>query len=710
MNRKKQRRPPINAKAPTPKGPVNRRRWFRARIAMLGAVALCVAAIVLVRAFDLQVARSDTLREMAEGQHLRELRVSPRRGAIYDRQRAELAVSVDVDSVYANPRRLRANREDPARIARLLAPILDLEAEKLVKRLSADRYFVWIDRHVTPHEAARVRQLDIAGLELTRESRRFYPNRHLGAHLIGFSNIDGRGIEGIELAYEDRLRGADRRVEAIRDRRGKVVFADELIDEGEAQGDSIVLTIDKTIQHIAERELALGVRTFEARGGSVVVMAPKTGEILAVANYPPYNPNEPSKHPIAHRRNRAVVDRFEPGSTIKPFTIATALAAGTLRPNESIDCENGRTRLGRRWLRDAHPHESLTPTQILSYSSNIGTAKIAFKLGKRDLYRGLRRFGFGEPTGLRLPGETGGILRNYRRWYDVDTAAISFGQGISVTNVQLATAMSALANGGRLMRPFLLKRIVDGHGVTVHEGKPQVRRQVLPRRVARLVSDMLTGVTEPGGTALEAAVDGYLVAGKTGTAQKADYVRGGYAKDKWLASFIGFLPADRPEVVISVVIDEPTIAHYGGSVAGPVFRRIAETTVRHLGVAPRGARAKPSDAGKAQSKVVASSEELDDPFENERPTAPRGKSVVPDLRDLTLRRAISALHEQSLVAEVRGSGIVIDQVPKPGTVLAHGSNVIVELDPRRFITENPEGDGSSRNPLAKAVPRRSHAP
>ncbi|MBW1754594.1 MAG: transpeptidase family protein [Deltaproteobacteria bacterium] len=680
-----------------------RQRWFRARIALLGVCLMCVALLVVVRAFHVQIASGDRLRGMAEDQHLRHLRVSPRRGAIYDRHGAELAVSADVESVYANPRRLKAMEQDPQTVARRIAKVLDVDRERLAKRLGSDRYFVWVERRVSPNEATRIRELDIPGVELTSEARRYYPNRHLAAHLLGFADIDGRGIEGIELAYEDRLRGLDRRVEAIRDRRGHVVFADDMEDARTIQGQSVVLTIDKAIQHIAERELALGVRTFEARGGSVVVMDPSTGEILALANYPPFNPNEPSKHPTAHRRNRAVVDRFEPGSTVKPFTMAAALAAGAVKPNQSINCENGVTRMGGRLLHDAHPYEWLTPTQILAYSSNIGTAKIAQDLGKKELYRAFRRFGFGEPTGIRVPGETAGILRHYRRWYEIDTAAVSFGQGMSVTNVQLATAMSAIANGGRLMQPMLVRRMSDGHGATIEENKPRVRRQVVPRRVAKLVGQMLTAVTEPGGTAIEAAVDGYLVAGKTGTAQKADYVHGGYAKDKWLASFIGFAPADRPSVVISVVIDEPVIAHYGGTVAGPVFRRIAEVTLRHMGIAPEGRQA--VLAKKKEQRVPAA--EAGPVFEDE--AVEKGESAVPNVRSLPLRQAVIALHAQSLVAEVQGSGLVVTQDPAPGKAVSHGSVVRLQLERRRFDADEAAAQADQRT-LTAAVSRRPHAP
>jgi len=433
------------------------------------------------------------------------------------------------------------------------------------------------------------------------------------------------------------------------------------------------------------------------------VMDPSTGEILALANYPPFNPNEPSKHPTAHRRNRAVVDRFEPGSTVKPFTMAAALAAGAVKPNQSINCENGVTRMGGRLLHDAHPYEWLTPTQILAYSSNIGTAKIAQDLGKKDLYRGFRRFGFGEPTGLGVPGETAGILRHYRRWYEIDTAAVSFGQGMSVTNVQLATAMSAIANGGRLMQPMLVRRMSDGHGATIEENKPRVRRQVVPRRVAKLVGQMLTAVTEPGGTAIEAAVNGYLVAGKTGTAQKADYVHGGYAKDKWLASFIGFAPADRPSVVISVVIDEPVIAHYGGTVAGPVFRRIAEVTLRHMGIAPEGRQAV---LAKKKEQQIAVAEAEPAPEEE---AVEKGESAVPNVRSLPLRQAVIALHAESLVAHVQGSGIVVAQDPAPGKAVSHGSVVRLQLEGRRFDADAAAPQARQRT-LTAAVSRRPHAP
>ena len=564
--------------------PPKSRRWAKVRIALLGTLLMAFAVAVMHRAWELQVDRAPALREMAEEQYLRRIRLAPKRGTIYDRHGAELAVSVDVDSVWANPRALRENGGDPDVIAGRLSRLLGVDRERIARRLHSDRYFVWIKRRITPQLAARVRDLDLPGVRLEREARRFYPNRQLASHVLGFANIDGVGIEGLELSLEERLRGDRRVVPAIRDRRGRVVFSEQLLDDRAAQGDDVTLTLDRTIQRIAERELALAVQTFEAKAGSVVVMDPESGEILALANYPTFDPNDPGDSPASHRRNRAVTDRFEPGSTVKPFTVAAALARGTIGPEQLIDCEDGAMQVDEYVIHDTTPHEELTPAQILAYSSNIGTAKIGGTLGRRGLYRAFRRFGFGEETGLELPGEAGGILRHFRRWYEMDAATISFGQGMSSTSVQLATAMSAIANGGRLVRPRLIGQVRDANGAVVQETHPEVRRRVVPERVARLVGDMLTAVTGPGGTAEEAAIDGYLVAGKTGTAQKADYVSGGYAEDRWLASFVGFVPAEDPRLVISVVVDEPVIAHYGGVVAGPVFRRVGEQALRHLGV------------------------------------------------------------------------------------------------------------------------------
>ncbi len=543
---------------------------------------------------------------------------------------------------------------------------------------------------------------------MSKEARRYYPNRELAAHVLGFANVDGKGIAGLELAFEDKLRGSVRAVPAIRDRRGKVVFSQTLLDDGASLGDDLTLTIDRTIQHVAERELALAVQTAEARAGSVVVMDPRTGELLAIANYPTFNPNDPGRSSLTARRDRAVTDRFEPGSTVKPFTIGAALAAGTIRPDQVFDCQDGAMQVAQYTIHDSERFHDLTPAQILAFSSNIGAAKIGATLGRRGLFRAFRRFGFGQDTGVPLPGEASGILRHYQQWYDMDAATIAFGQGLSVTTVQLATAMSAIANDGRLMEPILVKRITDGSGNMVEEHLPRVRRQVIPTRTARLVADMMTGVTGAGGTGTEAAIPGYLVAGKTGTAQKADYVHGGYAQDRWTASFVGFVPAEAPRLTVAVVIDEPIIAHYGGTVAAPAFRRIAEAALRHLGVPATDGGEGLADAARQERErheanarakhgaPVGTASVAGGPLEAREaapaitPRVGQGQSAVPDVAGLGARAALVRVHGAGLAPMLTGSGVVVSEMPAAGQVVPEGTAVRLVLDRPRLDAE-PSG-------------------
>ncbi|MCG8556427.1 MAG: penicillin-binding protein 2, partial [Proteobacteria bacterium] len=630
---------------------------------------------------------------------------------------------VDVDSVWANPRAMRKAGIEPAYATELLSKHLEIDREIVLRRLRSDRYFVWIERRITPRQAAAVRALKLAGIRMSREARRYYPNGRLAPHLLGFTDVDGRGIEGVELKLDDRLRGSSSSVPALRDRRGVVVFSEQLLDDRAAQGDDVYLTIDKTVQRIAERELQLAVRTFEARAGSVVILDPRNGEVLALANHPSFNPNDPGGAPIAYRRNRAVTDRFEPGSTVKPFTVAGALAAGALKPDEEIDCENGALEIAEYTIHDTRKWDRLTPADILKYSSNIGTAKIGMKLGRAGLYRALRRFGFGQRTGLPLPGETAGILRHYRRWYEMDAATVAFGQGMSSTALQLAVATGALANGGRLMKTWLVREIRNARGEALESARPVVRRRVVPEWVARLVGDMLTSVTEPGGTADDASVEGYLAAGKTGTAQKADYERGGYAKDRWTASFVGFLPVHKPRIVVAVVIDEPVIAHYGGKVAGPAFRRIASAALRHLGVpaahgggalakghrsrqtkvgSRHGAGASSRDAGNANKASLAET------IASRRKLA-EGQVLVPHLLGASARSAIVATHDVDLKPVVEGSGVVVSQRPSAGSVAEQGSVLRLVLAPLASGDASSEGRPDYGRASSPGTMRRSRS-
>ncbi len=705
----------------------DRLRWVRVRLVVLAVLLLGGAGGLIHRAFDLQVVRADELRVEAEEAQLRDVHLSPKRGTILDRNGEELAVSVDVESVYANPRLMRREGVSAEEVATRLSPVLDIPAERLLDRLSRDRYFVWLERQVSPEEAAAVRALDLTGVVITTESERFYPNRSLAAHILGSVNIDGEGLEGLELSLEDRLRGESASIPALRDRRGRVVFSDHLLDDRASLGDDVVLTIDRAIQAVAERELMLSVRTFEAQSGSVVVMDPNTGEILAMASYPTFDPNDAGASPPGHRRFRAITDRFEPGSTVKPFTVAAALAAGVLRPSERIDCEGGRMEVeGSIPIRDTHACTGpITPAEVLSHSSNIGAAKIGRRLTSRGLYRAFRRFGFGVPTGVPLPGETSGVLRHHSEWYERDMLSIAFGQGISVNALQLAAAMGVIANGGRLMEPTLIRRIVDANGDVVEESSPSVRRQVVPRATARLVADMLTAVTSDDGTGAEAAIEGYLVAGKTGTAQKHDAVRGGYhtdAENHWLSSFVGFVPAEAPRLVIAVIIDEPTIDHYGGVVAGPVFRRVGEAALRHLGVPPSGSgealerlsreiRARARAEASAETAALAEAEtDAESATDTAEPTLdPRepgeDESRVPELMGRNLRAAMQLLVGEGLAMDVDGEGSVVAMFPAAGEIVPRGSAVRIVLERPSRRDEDPLLDDGA--PAEVAEPTRA---
>ena len=666
-----------------------RRKFMRARILILTSCVFGLAGMVLYEAFILQVMRAPELKEKAQAQYMREISLAPKRGTIYDRDGAELAVSIDVDSVWANPRELR-KQADPRAVAKQLAPLLDMDVETLKQRLSSDRGFVWLKRRVSAAQGQAVRARKLPGIAISEEARRFYPNRELAAHLLGFANVDGQGIEGLELMLEDKLRGSVRSSQAVLDRRGKVVFSEQMLDARASQGNEITLTLDKTLQYIAERELELAVRTSEAQAGSVVVIDPSRGELLALANYPTFNPNAPQRATNNERRNRAIADRFEPGSTLKPFTVASALASNAISLSDRIDVE-GALQVDEYRIRDTHPSTKLTPAEILTVSSNIGAAKIGMALGRPGLYRGLNRFGFGETTGSGLPGEVAGLLRPYERWYAMDAATIPFGQGMSTTALQLAYAMGALANSGKLMEPLLIKRVVDPLGQTLEQGEPRVKRQVVSALVARQLTDMLIGVTGEGGTGSEAAIDGYLVAGKTGTAQKAD-ARGGYAKEKWTSSFAGYAPAQKPRLVVAVILDEPMVAHLASAVAAPAFRRIMEQSLRQLGV--------PADAnGTLADQVRARRAQREQQLTAAIPPAPKsapalvlpeqsarlippGEALVPNLLGRSAREAVVIAGRVDLALRLNGSGLVRSQQPPPNTIVPRGTALSLTLTAR----------------------------
>ncbi len=669
--------------------------WIRVRIAILVFAMLVAAVAVAHGAFDLGVTRREKLGRLAEEQYTRRITLPARRGMITDRHGEELAVEVEVESVYADARKIA----NPHTTSAILAPILGLDEAVLQRKLTSKRHFVWLGRRVVPEIAEKVRALEIEGVHLLKESKRFYPSRALAGHLIGFAGIDSVGLEGIELKYDEQLKGQRSAVQGLRDARGRVVFADSIFGPEGVVGNTVELTIDRTLQYIAEQELVATIRTFNAKSGHIVIMEPQTGEILAMANWPGYNPNALADSTPDDRRNRAVLDVFEPGSTFKIFTLAAALNAGAIRPDDLIYCERGRWEIGDRKkhpIRDDHRDGWLNPTQCLKRSSNICFAKIALKLGKKRFYHYLRRFGFGEQTHVDLPFEARGTLHHFKRWYDIDAATIAFGQGVGTTSVQMASALSAIANGGVLMRPLLVKRIVGPDKETIRSFAPESRRRVVSRYTARLVGDIMTSVTEEGGTGIEGSLDGFLVAGKTGTAQKSEGSKG-YTKEKWISSFIGFMPADRPRIAITVVIDEPLINHYGGTVAAPALRRVADQALRYLGVSPRTSKRHKS------KKAIKAAKKEDRRVEDPPPDSEESLHVedevrefgpnqvpVPNLAGMTMKEAMETLAVHELRPLFMGTGFAVEQVPRARDPVDRGGFVQVNFEPLEHSSEEQE--------------------
>jgi cell division protein FtsI (penicillin-binding protein 3) len=671
---------------------------------LCGVMGIALGGIVS-SAWHVQVEDGPEWRDMAEKQRQRRLHIEPKRGTVFDRNGASLAVSVEVPSVSADAVELlrgvdgdaaqeAALRDASARVSKALA----LDAGEVYARLASRRRFVWIKRRISGDEAEAVRELadpkrqphPVHGLTIEGEGHRYYPGRELAGPLLGFVAPDAEGKDGLELALDEDLRGKVEEVHGLRDRSGRLIFEGGG-DEGQAlQGNDVVLSIDEGIQHVAEREMDAAMHTYETKGGSLVVVDPSSGEILALASVPGYNPNDYGESEPDGRRDRIVSDRFEPGSVMKPFLIAGALAAGTLRPTDTINCEHGVYQVAGMTIHDTHLNDMLTPTQVLSKSSNIGALKIGLQLGEPALYATYRRFGFGEPTGITLPGEASGVLRpKGRAWFDAETASASFGQGISVTTLQLAMAMSAIANGGRLLEPILVKKVTDGRGETVRESSLHVKREAVPPGVARAVAEMLTAVTEEGGTAVEASIAGYRVAGKTSTAQKVDPATGRYSTEKFTAVFVGFVPVERPRLVVAVVLDEPMIGHYGGDLAGPVFRRVAESSLRYLGVTPSPGAAKiasvrregdPADATLAMMKPASAPAPLPVAGPPER-SLPPGAIRVPDATGLPAHDAVVALSKAGFVPQIEGWGRAVRQTPAAGTAAPRGSAVRVVFEP-----------------------------
>ncbi|BCS52289.1 penicillin-binding protein [Geobacter sp. SVR] len=657
----------------------DREKWARTRIIIIGTCFGLLFLAVTVQAFRLQILQHEEMVKKADRQHQRVVPLTPARGTIMDRNGNNLAVSVEMDSCYAEPR----NIQDLEGTAAVLAPFLGTTQQELLRKLNGNRNFVWLERRLTPEQAVRIKNLKLRGIGFAPETKRFYPNLEVAAHVIGFTGLDPVGLEGVERKYDSVILGNTGYIVTERDALGRNIALKNVLVKNSSPGKNLILTLDMTIQHIAEKELAKAVTTSQGKNGMALVMESDTGRILAMANYPAFNPNAFSHYPQAFLRNRIVADSFEPGSTFKIFLLAAAMEERLIKPGDVLNCENGSYRVADRTIHDTHSYARLTVAEILKYSSNIGAAKIGFKLGDERLFQYLRNFGFGERSGIDLPGESPGNLRDKRRWYGVDLATISFGQGVSASAIQLAAAVSAVANGGNLMKPYVVERILDDSGQEVRKIEPQIVRRVISPETAAQVTKMMEGVTIDGGTGLNAAVEGFRVAGKTGTAQKVDPVTRGYSATKRTASFIGFIPADKPKLTILVVVDEPKTSPYGGVVAAPAFHEIALNSLAYLKIVPPGAADKPRvmEAKAAQQKTAPPppQDAMIEGGAMEEPGA--GAVVMPDFRGMSMRTVLQVMEKRKINIRLMGSGRATEQNPMPGQTIRGGDEVWIKFTP-----------------------------
>lgn len=678
----------------------------RRRVIGLGVVAFLWLGLILTRLVELQVTRHGEFAVRAERQQQRFITVSPKRGLLYDRNRRELAVTISVESVFAVP----AEVSDPELTARLLAPVVGQPADQIGERLRSGRSFAWIARKLDAHQVERVRELNLKGIYFQQENKRFYPKRELAAHVLGFVGVDENGLAGLEYELDREIRGPEGRLLIFTDGRRRWFHRSE---DPPGEGASVVLTLDETIQFIAERELAAAIARTRARSGTVIVADPRTGEILALANWPTFNPNAPAEVPRSHHLNRAASLAFEPGSTFKIVTVAAALEERLARPDEVVDCQRGGIVLAGHLIRDHKPFGLLTVNEIIEHSSDVGAIKLGLRLGNRKMYEHIRRWGFGQATGVGFPAESPGLLRGVGSWSGISIGAISMGQEIAVTPVQLLAAFSAIANGGEWVAPRIVREVIPWGGKNESSPLPHPpRRRFLSRETAERVRAMLRGVVIQG-TGVLAQPDGYTAAGKTGTAEKIDET-GTYSPTEFIASFVGFAPAVAPAITVLVVLDSPVGLYHGGEVAAPVFKNIVEQALPYLNVPPdlpvaprpstlrieRAALGDFSPEQRQSSLWTPTAANSKGPFstpskwQGELPaddtglpggTRARvilesGESVaVPNLLGKSVREVVEECSRAGLDVVLVGSGVAARQFPPAGTRLPRQSKVQVEF-------------------------------
>jgi len=547
------------------------------RAIILTTVIVFCFGVVFWRLIDIMLLNHDRYASRAITQQTQEIEIRKRRGIVYDRRGKELAANIEQQSLYCDPLKLGSVYKTAYR----LSGATGVNRKSLIKKIKNGKRFVWVKRKVDNDTARRIEKFGLDGVGFIPESERVYPGNRLASHILGFVDIDNKGLAGIELKYDKYLAAPGGKIRVTTDAKRNILLSG---DELESIGSSVVLTVDEVLQYIAESALDSAVKQWSPKSASVIMMNPYSGEILAMANRPAFDPNNVSRSRTSTRRNMAITDVYEPGSTFKVVTASGVLEENIFSLKTRFDCSQGFIQLGKTKIRDEHRHKILTFSEVIQKSSNVGTILMAQRLGEENLYKYARKFGFGETTGIDLPGEVSGWVKDTKNWSNTSIGAMSIGHEVAVTPLQVVRAYAAIANNGYLVEPFVVSKIISPEGIVLYEKQMGSLQRVISEDTSEKVRGMLELVTMEGGTAVEASVEGNTVAGKTGTAQVYDIEKGKYSHDRYVSSFVGFFPSHKPKLVMIVVISEPEGEHLGGRVAGPVFREIAEKALAYLQV------------------------------------------------------------------------------------------------------------------------------
>lgn len=660
---------------------------MKSRIVVLFVGILVLWSALAMRAAYLQFMPNDRLNSLQSRQFQTKVTLPARRGAIVDRAGRDLAMSMAAYSLYADPKLI----ENKKKVARQLAKILGMSPATVQSKIKGNRRFVWIKRMLDQETADKIKDLDIRGLAFVEEWKRVYPNENLLSQTLGFLGSEGQGLEGLELGQNPVLAGNKKKVSVKKDARGRPLIQDGLMFIENPEGSELKLTVDSDLQYRLESELAHAITTFEAESAVGIILDAKTSAILGLASAPTFDANKASSAAADVRRNRVITDTFEQGSTMKAFLIATGLREGVIKPNSKFYCEKGSFKVDDRIIREAHMNEkfeNLTVAEILARSSNVGTTKIAFEMSQETVRQGFLDFGFGQKLGIDIPGEAKGMIHP-TPWKKHLYANISFGHGMTATPLQVANAYAAIANGGVLNTPYIVSSVRDGETGKVREFEPKPIRRVLTQEQAAQMRAMLVGVTTGVGTGKSAAVDGYMVGGKTGTAQKVNPNGKGYVKGGYIASFAGFIPANDPKYVIYIAVDSPKKSIYGSTVAGPVFSRVASYAVRKDGVAPLKAtdinladlrlRELAARQKEAIEKLKAAEVQIT-AGDLEKMSETQLVETVPNLMNLTTREVLRRMSGQDIKINFKGSGTVKKVIPEVGDKIPANKVISIILE------------------------------